>query len=94
MRRTLILAAVGAATMVSQMMNTARSADHGSSGMPTIAVSAARHLKLDRPTLAPMAYTMFCLRYQDECRARLLFRGGPVHLTEARWADLKKPTRP
>lgn len=90
MRRTLILAAVAAATMVSQMMNTARSADHGSSGLPTIAVSASRHLKLDRPTLAPMAYTMFCLRYQDECRVRLLFRGGPVHLTEARWADLKE----
>lgn len=90
MPRTLILAAVAATTFVSQMMTTARSADGKLSAMPTIAASASPHLKLDRLTLAPMAHTMFCVRYQDECRVRPLFRGGPVHLTETRWADLKE----
>lgn len=89
MPRTLILAAIAAATIVSTMA-TALSADGKLSAMPTIAASASSHLKLDRPVLAPMAYTMFCLRYRDDCRVRLLFRGGPVHLTEARWADLKE----
>lgn len=90
MRSTLMLAAVAVATIASQTMTTARSADGKVSGMPTIAASASPHLKIDRPALAPMAYTMFCLRYQDECRARLLFRGGPIRLNEARWADLKE----
>lgn len=90
MPMTLILAAVAAATVVSQMMTTARSADGTLSAMPTIATSASPHLKLDRLALPPTAHTIFCLRYQDECRVRLLSRGGPVHLTEARWSDLKE----
>jgi predicted transglutaminase-like cysteine proteinase len=40
-----------------------------------------------------MAHTAFCLRYRDECRARMHFRGGPVQLTETRWADLKEVNR-
>ncbi|GLR89082.1 hypothetical protein GCM10007857_57950 [Bradyrhizobium iriomotense] len=60
------------------------------SGMPTIPASAPLHLRFGDPTLPPMAYTLFCLRYHDECRTRLPFRGGSVHLTEARWADLKE----
>lgn len=90
MPKTLILAAVAATTVVSQMMTTARSADGKLSAMPTIAALASPHLKLDRLTLAPMAYTMFCVHYQDECLIRPLFRGGPIRLTEARWADLKE----
>jgi predicted transglutaminase-like cysteine proteinase len=34
--------------------------------------------------------TIFCLRYEDECRTKPLFRGGPVRLTEQRWANLKR----
>jgi predicted transglutaminase-like cysteine proteinase len=37
-----------------------------------------------------MAYTVFCLRYEDECRAKPLFRAGAVRLTEERWADIKQ----
>lgn len=92
MRSASILAAIAAATItiVSQTMTTAQSADERLSSMPTAPLSAPSHLKFNGPAHAPMAYTMFCLRYQDECRARPLFRGGPVLLTEARWTSLKE----
>jgi predicted transglutaminase-like cysteine proteinase len=92
MRRASILAAIAAASImvVSQMITAARSAEERVSGMPTAPRSAPMHLKFDGPALAPMAYTMFCLRYPDECRAHQLFRGGPVPLIEARWASLKQ----
>jgi predicted transglutaminase-like cysteine proteinase len=59
--------------------------------MPTRSQSAIQHVPFGTPTMPPMAYTMFCLRYQDECRKMPpLFRGGAVRLTEKRWADLKE----
>jgi predicted transglutaminase-like cysteine proteinase len=58
--------------------------------MPMGPQSAIRHIQFGIPTLAPMAYTMFCLRYEDKCRTKPLFRGGAVRLTEKRWADLKQ----
>jgi predicted transglutaminase-like cysteine proteinase len=48
-----------------------------------------QHISLDTPTLAPMAFTMFCLRYADQCRP-LISRGGPVRLTEARVEELRQ----
>jgi len=37
-----------------------------------------------------MAFTQFCLRYADQCKPQqIVFRGGPVRLTEERWDDLK-----
>ena len=53
-------------------------------------LATTRHVRFETPTLPPMAYTMFCLRYADECRARPMFRGGLVRLTEERWAILKQ----
>lgn len=61
----------------------------GQLGMPPRTLSVNQHIQFGTPTLPPMAYTMFCLRYEDECRRRPLFRGGAVRLTEKRWADLK-----
>ena len=52
-----------------------------------------RHIELGRPTLPPFAHTVFCLRYEAECRSSRLFRGGPVRLTEARWAELQEINR-
>ncbi|MDA9509361.1 hypothetical protein XI09_32935 [Bradyrhizobium sp. CCBAU 11386] len=49
-----------------------------------------RHIRFATPTLPPMAYTMFCLRYADDCRTQPLFRGGLVRLTGERWAILKE----
>jgi predicted transglutaminase-like cysteine proteinase len=51
------------------------------------------HIELGRPTLAPFAHTVFCLRYEAECRSSRLFRGGPVRLTEERWAELQEINR-
>ncbi|MET4804751.1 transglutaminase-like cysteine peptidase [Bradyrhizobium sp. LB11.1] len=53
-------------------------------------LATPRHVRFETPTLPPMAYTMFCLRYADECRARPMFRGGLVRLTGERWAILKQ----
>jgi predicted transglutaminase-like cysteine proteinase len=52
-----------------------------------------RHIELGRPTLAPFAHTVFCLRYEAECRSPRLFRGGPVRLTEERWVELQEVNR-
>jgi predicted transglutaminase-like cysteine proteinase len=50
-----------------------------------------QHISLDTPTLAPMAFTMFCLRYADQCRPQgPASRGGPVRLTEARMEELRQ----
>src|SRR5438477_5101860 len=46
------------------------------------------HIGFDVPTLAPMAYTQFCLRYPDECRPRKVFRGGPIRLSAEKQVDL------
>ena len=62
-------------------------------GMPMGLQSAVQHIKFERPTLAPMAYTEFCIRYQDQCRQKTMFRGGPVNLTAERWADLREVNR-
>jgi predicted transglutaminase-like cysteine proteinase len=59
-------------------------------GMPMGLQSAIQRIKLETPTLPPMAFTQFCLRYRGECRTRPMFRGGPVRLSEERWADLKE----
>ena len=50
-------------------------------------------IELGRPVLPPLTYTMFCLRYEAECRPRGSFRGGPIRLTEKRWTDLREINR-
>jgi predicted transglutaminase-like cysteine proteinase len=89
MRRISTLAAIAAAVTIAGFQH----ADAGLLGMPMGLQSAIQHIKFERPTLAPMAYTEFCLRYEDECRSRMTFRGGPVRLTEERMADLKEVNR-
>src|SRR6266436_5795347 len=43
-------------------------------------------IRFDVPTLAPMAFTQFCLKYANECKPqRLMFRGGRLKLTNQRW---------
>jgi predicted transglutaminase-like cysteine proteinase len=48
-----------------------------------------QHISFDTPTLAPMAFTMFCLRYTDQCKPQVS-RGGPVRLTETRMEELRQ----
>ena len=50
---------------------------------------ALQPIRFDAPTLAPMAYTQFCVRYVDECKQRRpMFRGGRIKLTNLRWTEL------
>jgi predicted transglutaminase-like cysteine proteinase len=86
MRKRSILAAAAVATMIAGF----ESANAGLLGMPMGLHAAIQHIKFETPALAPMAYTQFCLRYEQDCRPRMMFRGGPVQLTVERWADLKE----
>lgn len=56
---------------------------------PTDRTSAVQHIRFDKPTLPPVAYMAFCLRYESECRTTHLFRGGPVALSKSRLAELQ-----
>jgi predicted transglutaminase-like cysteine proteinase len=68
-----------------------RSAEAAFVGMPSMLGQAMKRISFNTYTLAPMAFTRFCLRYADQCKSeRIMFRGGPVRLTEARWDDLKE----
>lgn len=60
---------------------------------PGVRQAAPAHIELGRPTLPPFSYTVFCLRYEAECRPRRSFRGGPIRLTKERWAELKAVNR-
>jgi predicted transglutaminase-like cysteine proteinase len=88
MRRILTLVAVATVSMVAG----SQCANAGLLGMPMGLQSAIQHIKLETPTLPPMAYTPFCLRNEDECSPKIgmMFRGGPIRLTAERWADLKE----
>ncbi|MGA2291570.1 transglutaminase-like cysteine peptidase [Bradyrhizobium sp.] len=48
------------------------------------------HIGFETATLAPMAYTQFCLRYPGECRTRKIFRGGPIRLSADRRGELAR----
>jgi predicted transglutaminase-like cysteine proteinase len=86
MRKILILAAVA----VTGMLVGGKYANAAMVGMPMGLKSAILHIKFETPTLPPMAYSQFCVRYRDECRTKPMFRGGPVRLTPERWADLRE----
>ncbi|CAL80606.1 conserved hypothetical protein; putative signal peptide [Bradyrhizobium sp. ORS 278] len=59
-------------------------------GSPLALRGIVEKIRFSEPTLAPMAYTMFCMRYSDECanRPRMIFRGGATRLTKDRLAQL------
>lgn len=68
-----------------------RSAEAALVGMPSMLGQMVKRISFSNYTLAPMAFTRFCLRYTDQCKPeRIMFRGGPVRLTEERWDDLKE----
>src|ERR1700694_3030325 len=64
----------------------------GMGGLPRAALlPMIKHIAFHTPTLAPMAFSMFCLHYPDQCKPHgLIFRGGPVRVTERRMAELKE----
>jgi predicted transglutaminase-like cysteine proteinase len=52
-------------------------------------------IRFETPTLAPIAYTRFCLQYPDDCRTHTVIfrRPRPVVLTSARLKDLIEVNR-
>jgi predicted transglutaminase-like cysteine proteinase len=69
-------------------------ADAGFIGMPSMLGQMAKRISFGNFTLPPMAFTQFCMRYSDQCKPhQIMFRGGPVRLTEERWEDLKAVNR-
>lgn len=65
---------------------------------PSIAANLFRRgiqlIGFDQPTLPPMAFTQFCLRYARECKPqRMLFRGGRLKATDQRLAALDRINR-
>jgi predicted transglutaminase-like cysteine proteinase len=67
-------------------------ANAGMVGLPRAALAPTiQHISFHSPALAPMAFTMFCLQYADQCKSnRMVFRGGPVRLTEQRMDELRE----
>lgn len=77
------------ATVVAVMIGGAQWARAALFTVPRVPQAALAHVELGRPTLPPFSYSVFCLRYEAECRPRRFFRGGPIRLTKGRWAQLK-----
>ena len=51
-------------------------------------------IRFDAPTLAPMAFTQFCLKYPSDCRSeRLLFGDDRIELNDMRRAELENINR-
>jgi predicted transglutaminase-like cysteine proteinase len=92
MRQTFKIFAVVAAIASACAVSSANAAFFS---FPRMLLSAVDRINFDTPTLAPMAYTRFCLQYPEDCevsRGRLwhnrAFWQNTVTLTEARWAEL------
>jgi len=62
--------------------------------VPNVRQRGLHLIRFDVPTLAPMAFTQFCLKYANECKPqRLMFRGSRLKLTNQRWAELENVNR-
>jgi predicted transglutaminase-like cysteine proteinase len=81
-----------AALIVAMLTMAVRESAHaGLVGSPLNLRSAIERIRVSEATMAPMAYTMFCIRYAAECaspKQRLVFRGGATRMTRARMAEL------
>jgi predicted transglutaminase-like cysteine proteinase len=86
MRGVAKVLAVAAAIVTIGLQHSAKAAFVGT---PLALRGAIQYIKFDAPTLPPMAFTMFCLKYTEECKPRrMVFRGGRLKLTAERRADL------
>jgi predicted transglutaminase-like cysteine proteinase len=57
---------------------------------PSIVKPLIARIQFGTPVLPPMAHTLFCLRYPNECHVRkIVFRGGAFKLTGERRAELE-----
>jgi len=82
-----VLGAVAATTFISQ-------ANAEFYGLPRVFRDHVVRLIFNAPSLAPMAYTMFCVSNADDCRApRFVFRPHGVTLTPERYDELVSVNR-
>jgi predicted transglutaminase-like cysteine proteinase len=59
--------------------------------LPGALGSKLSRIQANVPTLAPMAFTQFCMRYAQECEVkRMPFRGGGIKLSPERLAELRE----
>src|ERR1700722_11112927 len=87
--RKLVNLLVLTVTIASVCLN--RSAEASLLGMPRALMKVYEHIRFAMPALPPMAFFQFCQRYDGECRPQhIICRGGPIKLTEQRWADLRE----
>ena len=47
-------------------------------GMPNLLGQMVKRISFGNFTLAPMAFTQFCLRYADQCKPPQIYFGEPV----------------
>jgi predicted transglutaminase-like cysteine proteinase len=60
-------------------------------GSPMALRGVVEQIRFTEPSLAPMAYIKFCMRYSNECAPRprkIIFRGGSVRMNKERMLDL------
>jgi predicted transglutaminase-like cysteine proteinase len=66
----------------------------GPASVPDVLQQGIQFIRFDVPTLAPMAFTQFCLKYASDCKPqRLLFRGDRLELNKMRWSELENINR-
>jgi predicted transglutaminase-like cysteine proteinase len=62
--------------------------------VPNALPQGFQFIRLDAPTLAPMAFTQFCLKYPDDCKSgRLSFEGDRIELNDMRRSELENVNR-
>jgi predicted transglutaminase-like cysteine proteinase len=62
--------------------------------VPTEPQSGIQFIRFDGPTLAPMAFTQFCLKYPGDCKPqRMLLAGDRIELNQTRWSELESVSR-
>jgi len=66
----------------------------GRASGPDVQQQSIQSIRFDVPTLAPMAFTLFCLKYASDCEPqRLLFAGDRLELNKMRWSELESVNR-
>ncbi len=60
-------------------------------GLPKALKPQLERIQMASPALAPMAHSMFCIDYPDQCAVRrIAFRGKPFELNQDRWRELRE----
>jgi predicted transglutaminase-like cysteine proteinase len=64
----------------------------GLASVPNGVQQGIQFIRFDLPTLAPMAFTRFCLQYPSECETQRL-ASDRIELNEMRWSELETINR-